>query len=104
MNINTFQAGETVGIWAMVKNWEGDYVDPDNGVKLVSLINPAGVTILSNKTMAHNAVDPETGKFVYYYNSQTDDVKGWWHYSCKSQDGTGDDAKYVIVEGSFELK
>jgi len=104
MNINVFQAGDTVGIWAFIKNWAGVYVDPDNGVKLISLIDPDGTPILENKAMAHDTDNPETGKFVYYYNSQDDDVKGQWTHRCKSQDGTGDEAKYVNKYGSFELK
>lgn len=99
MNINTFTAGETVGIWCFIKDWEGTYTTPDNGVK-VTLTNPGGTVKVNNLAMTVS----EAGKLVYYYNSASDDVKGWWHYSCKSMDGTGDAAKYVITEGSFELK
>jgi uncharacterized protein YfaS (alpha-2-macroglobulin family) len=99
MNINSFQAGETVGIWAFIKDWEGTYTSPDNGVK-VTLTDPEGTV----KVNASAMTEDDDGKFVYYYNSEDDDVKGWWRYSCKSQDGTGDEAKYVITEGSFELK
>lgn len=97
--INTFQAGETVGIWCHIKDWEGVATSPDNGVKM-TLTNPEGTVKVNNLAMTPNA----TGEFVYYYNSASDDVKGWWHYSCKSQDGTGAEVKYVITEGSFELK
>ena len=99
MNINTFQAGETVGIWAHIKDWEGVATTPDNGVK-VTLTDPVGTVKVTAQAMSESSA----GELVYYYTSQSDDVKGCWHYSCKSQDGTGGDAKYVIVEGSFELK
>jgi len=99
MSVNVFQAGETIGIWCYIKDWEGTYTTPDNGVK-VTLTDPGGTVQVDG--LAMTAVD--SGKLVYYYNSQSDDVKGYWYYSCKSQDGTGDNAKYVITEGSFELK
>jgi len=97
--INTFQAGETVVIWAHIKDWEGVATTPDNGVK-VTLTDPAGTVKVNNLAMDESSA----GELVYYYNSQSDDIKGWWRYYCKSQDGTGDEAKYVITEGSFELK
>lgn len=97
--INTFQVGETVGIWCYIKDWEGTYTSPDNGVK-VTLTDPDGTV----KADAAAMTESETGKFVYYYNSQADDVKDkWWHYECKSQDGSGGTAKYVITRGSFKL-
>ena len=97
--IQVFQAGETIAIWAYIKDWEGVYRSPDNGVKL-TLVNPSGVTKVDAQAMTPD----DTGKFVYYYNSQSDDVKGWWRYSCKGQDGAGGSAKYTISTGSFELK
>ena len=99
MNVNTFQAGETVGLWAYIKDWEGVYTSPDNGVK-ITLTNPLGTVKVNAQAMTAD----EVGKFVYYYNSAADDVKGSWYYFCKSQDGTGDGAKYVISHGSFELQ
>ena len=99
MNINTFQAGETVGIWAHIKDWEGVEQTPDNGVK-VTLTDPAGTVKVNNLPMSESSA----GELVYYYNSAAGDIKGCWHYSCKSQDGTGLEVKYVICEGSFELK
>lgn len=97
--INTFQAGETVGIWAFIKDWEGAYKTPDNGAK-VTLTDPEGTV----KVPAGAMTESDEGKLVYYYNSASEDIKGWWHYSCKSQDGSGAEVKYVICEGSFELK
>jgi uncharacterized protein YfaS (alpha-2-macroglobulin family) len=99
MSVNVFQAGETVGIWCFIKDWEGVYTTPDNGVKVI-LTDPEGTVQVNNLPMTED----DDGKLVYYYNSQDDDVKGYWHYSCKSQDGTGAEVKYVITEGSFELK
>ena len=99
MNINTYQAGETVGIWAFIKSWEGVYTTPDNGVK-VTLTDPDGTVKVTAQAMGESVA----GKLVYYYNSAADDIKGWWHYSCKGQDGTGAEVKYVITEGSFQLK
>jgi len=97
--IQVYQRGETVGIWCYVKDWEGNYTNPDNGVK-VTLIDPKSIV----KVNALNMTPIDEGKYVYYYTSQITDTTGWWRYQCKSQDGVGDDAKYVISEGSFELK
>ena len=98
MNINTFQAGETIGIWCYIRDWEGVYTTPDNGVK-VTLTDPNGTVKVDNQAMSVLVA----GKLYYYYNSDAVDIKGHWIYSCKSQDGTGGGAKYVITEGSFQL-
>lgn len=172
MSINVFEAAETVGIWAYIRDWEGNYETPDNGVK-ITLTDPKGVIkaghisvvasadfavglLVTGETSGATAIvmgkpdattlhlqqvtgiwefnetitdtgaggigestttsillaapmselEGETGKgkYVYYYNSQSGDAKGWWRYSCKSQDGTGGEAKYTVVNGSFELK
>lgn len=98
MSINTFQRGETIGLWSYVRNWLGVYSTPDNGVK-ITLTNPKGVVKVDAQPMTESAA----GKFVYYYLSQADDEPGYWYYECKSQDGTGGDAKYTITRGSFRL-
>jgi len=96
--MRVFQRGETIGLWAYIKDWEGVYTTPDNGVK-ITITDPAGTTQVDAQAMTISAA----GKFVYHYLSQATDVAGWWRYECKSQDGTGDEAKYTITNGSFHL-
>lgn len=31
-------------------------------------------------------------------------IRGWWRYEITAQDGTGEDARYTVTEGGFELK
>jgi hypothetical protein len=83
-----------------VRNSAGTLIDPSNGVTLIYLKNPSGTIKAENKSMTKS----EPGKYVYYYNSASDDETGWWIYQVKSQDGTGDSAKYSVSEGGFELK
>ena len=94
-----FQRPETIGLWAYIKDWEGVYITPDNGVK-VTLTDPAGTVKVNAQAMTESA----PGKFVYYYTSESADVAGWWRFYCKSQDGTGPDAKYTITYGGFQLE
>jgi len=32
------------------------------------------------------------------------DETGWWRFRCIGQDGTGNEAKYTIVDGVFHLE
>jgi len=97
--INIFQQGDTVAIWAYFKDWDGNYASPDQGVK-VTLTDPDATDKVDDQAMSES----ETGKFVYYYTTDSDSVLGWWRYKCTGQDGTGASAKYTVSNGSFELK
>ena len=99
MNVNTYQQGESIGIWAYIRDWDKVYTNPDNGVKL-TLTDPLGVVKVNN--LAMTAIS--TGKFMYHYNIPSDAAIGWWTYSCKSQDGTGTDAFYTIDNGGFQVE
>lgn len=96
--IQVCHRGETVGLWSYIQDWEGVDTSPDNGVK-ITLTNPKGIVKVDAQAMTEKA----SGKFVYYYTTPADDETGWWHFFCKSQDGTGDDAKYTKKFGSFKL-
>ncbi|MBA7499062.1 hypothetical protein ES704_01801 [subsurface metagenome] len=110
MTTQVFQRPETVPIWTEWKTWAGALHDPTHGVTLLYLIDPKGITRVENQPMAKDPLNPETGKYVYYYDSSpkdtppVDDEPGWWRYKAISQDGVGGDAKYVGLEGAFELK
>ena len=97
--MKTLQRGETIGLWAYVKDWAGSYQSPDNGVR-ITLTDPNGVVKVDNQLMTEDA----TGRFVYYYTSVIADAIGWWRFRCRSQDGTGDAAKYTITDGGFKLE
>lgn len=97
MSIQTFKRGATVPIWAEVKDWDGNLVSPDQGLKL-TVTDPKGTVKVDAQAMTESA----TGKFVYHYNSQAADEQGWWPCSAKSQDGTAP-AMYTITTGSFLL-
>ena len=99
MSVKVFQRGETIGLWAYIKDWEGVYTSPDNGVK-VTLTDPAGTKKVDAQAMTESTV----GKFVYHYTSTITDVVGWWRFRCVGQDGTGSGAKYTVVDGTFNLE
>jgi hypothetical protein len=100
MSVEVYQRGDTIPIWLEVMDWQGNHVDPTHGVTLVHLTSPKSVKKAENQAMTKI----ETGKYVYYYASQSGDETGWWRYQIKTQDGSGFDAKYTISEGSFELR
>lgn len=107
-----FQRGESVPIWSETRNPAGELFNPSPGGIKVTLYKPDG-------TIAKDAdgvdikdtamTQASTGKFVYYFDSSAkgdplvDEPRGWWHYSSKAVDGTGDEAKTVIEHGSFKL-
>ena len=97
-NVNVYQAGETVGIWSYIRDWDGVYTSPDQGVK-VTLTDPTGTVILNAVAMT----PLEAGKFYYLYNTTAASPLGWWRYFCKSQDGLAPDDFYVINSGGFQL-
>lgn len=97
--INTHKRGATIAIWAEVRDWAGALVSPSDGVKL-TVTDPKGTVKVDAQAMAES----ETGKFVYYYNSQASDELGWWPCQAKGQDGSGAGAKYTIKTGSFLLQ
>lgn len=105
MDTQTFRRGATVPIWVDNKTWAGVYANPTQGFK-ITIWDPNGVKQLLDPPDNYEVAmeESETGKFVYYYNSQADDPTGWWPYECKGVDGTGEGAKTVNPMGSFELK
>ena len=98
MSVEVFERGSTIPIWSY-NTQGGTETSPDQGVK-VTLTDPDGTVQVDDQAMTED----ETGDFVYYYLTDGDSVKGWWNYSCTSQDGTGGSAKYLKRSGSFELK
>ena len=99
MSVKVFQRGETIGLWAYIKDWEGAYISPDNGVK-VTLTDPAGAKKVDAQAMTASSI----GKFVYYYTSSAADTIGWWRFRCIGQDGTGAEVKYTVADGIFNLE
>jgi len=109
MTISTraFQRKETVPIWSETKNPAGELFNPTPGGIKITLKEPDG-TLAKDASEDDIEDEPMTqtdiGKFVYYYKSSTTDPVGWWRYSCKAVDGTGDAAKTVITRGGFALE
>jgi len=99
MTTEVYQRPETVPIHCEDKNWQGTYIDPSHGIT-IDIFKPDGTKVVDGQNMEKVA----TGKYVYYHNTSTDDPAGWYSYSCKAVDGSGDTARTVIVNGSFELK
>jgi len=97
MSVETYRRGSTIPIWSFNKGGS-TATSPDQGVK-VTLIDPEGTTQVDDQSMSED----ETGDFVYYYTTDSDSEEGEWRYYCTSQDGTGDDAKYLVKGGSFKL-
>ena len=97
--MKVFQRPETIGLWAYIKDWEGVYTTPDNGVK-ITLTDPKGTVKVNAQAMTESTA----GKLYYYYTSVVDDEPGWWRFRCISQDGTGNETKYTIVDGVFHLE
>jgi hypothetical protein len=103
--IRTHQRGETIPIWRTVKNSSSTLVNPDQGCT-ITLTDPDGnaaVAVDSSDITDAAMTNSSTGTYVYYYRSATTDKKGQWNYSCKATDGTGNDAKFDIKKGAFNL-
>jgi len=98
----TFQRGETVPIWAEVRDVDTDALtDASEGAKIV-ITDPDGTIQVGDPTPV--AMDnPDTGKYVYYYTPGAAAVLGWWQTKVKTQDETVD-PKYVIEKGGFRLE
>jgi len=95
-----WQRGDTVPIWAEIRDPDtNDLTDPSEDVKL-SLTDPSGTVKVDNQTMTKSAV----GKYVYYWTSSASDAIGWYKAKVTVQDGTGAGAKYVIEYGGFILE
>jgi len=104
MRTTIFQRGESIPCWAEVKDHAGTYIDPSQGV-FITISEPDG-------TLAKDGVDDiddtamsksDTGKYVYYYDSASDDPVKHWNFFCKAIDGEGDDARTTITHGGFKL-
>ena len=94
-----YQIGETVPVWAEVKDWDDAYVTPTSAK--VTIYNESGEELVTDATMTEDA----TGKFVYYYNTEVGvDSAGWHPYVATIVDGTGGGAKTTISRGGFRLE
>lgn len=96
-----WQRGETVPIWAECKLVStGALYDPDQGVTLTVTCKESGVVVVNGLAMTKDSV----GMYVYYYNTDTDNVISWYKCDGKAQDGSGDSAKVTIEHGGFNLQ
>jgi hypothetical protein len=46
----------------------------------------------------------DTGVYVYYYQSASDEDTGWLRWVCTAVDGSGVNARTVIDQGGFWLR
>lgn len=97
--MRAFQRGETIEVYAEVKDQDGVYTDPTSGI-YVTITNPSGTVKVDNVAMTKIT----TGKYQYYYRSAADDVLGWWQARGKSLDGSGATLITTITDGGFVLK
>ena len=113
MTTRVYQKGETIPIWAEVRNLAGVLYNPTVGVK-ITIKKPDGTAAkdaedadITDKAMGKETT-PRDGIYVYYYDSRAkgdppvDDPSGWWPYFCKAIDGAGE-ARITITHGSFKL-
>lgn len=96
--IRNFQRPETVPIWAYIL-LEDVKSDPSEDV-LITITDPNGTAKLIDGVMTKNA----TGEYVYYWNSSTDDVVGWYKIKVVAVDGVGELAKTTVTYGGFRLE
>ena len=88
-NATTLRLKQVTGVWQ-----SGETItDTGSGTSTTT-------SVLGGLSMTKDAV----GKYVYYYYSADADPVGWWHYSCKATDGTGEEVKSVKTPGGFELQ
>ena len=100
METRHWQRGDTVPIWAEIRDPDTDALtDPSEDVKL-TLTDPDGTVKVNNQTMTQSS----TGKYVYYWLSTTDDAIGWYKAKVTVQDGTGTGARYVVEYSGFVLE
>jgi hypothetical protein len=93
-----FAQGESIPIWCEVTNWEGSHVDPTAGLT---------IDVYRDTTKVVDAVamtQDDTGVYVYYYQSASDEDTGWLRWVCTAVDGSGVNAKTVIDQGGFWLR
>jgi len=104
MRTTTFQRGETVPCWAVVKDKDKELVDPSQGV-IITLTEPDGTIAKDGEDDIEDIAmtKSETGKYVYYYDSATDDPVKHWNFYCKAIDGEGDGERTTITHGGFKL-
>jgi len=95
---HTFQLGETVPVWCYVQDWSDTYADPTSIEIEVWL--PSGTQDITSTAMTKSA----TGKYVYYYASESTDTAGFYRVKVTVVDGTGGTAKTTIIDGGFRLQ
>ena len=93
-----FQRGESVPVWGEVKDWAGTYIDPVS-VK-VTITKPDGTASVTAQSMTRS----ETGRYVYYYDSDAADLLGWWRTMIETVDGSSPNERHTITHGGFELQ
>jgi phosphatidate phosphatase APP1 len=99
MNVQKYNRGETVPIWAENRDWAEALQNPTAGVK-VTVTDSTGATVVASTAAMTNI---STGLYVYYWNSPSTATLGWYDYQCKAVDGSGDTARTTIQDGAFQL-
>lgn len=105
METNVFERLDTVPCFCWVRNWNDEFIDPSEGV-LFSLWHPDGTIAKDHNEEDIDEVSMtklETGKYVYYHNTDMDDKTGWWKYRGRPVDGSGDTVRSTAQRGSFNL-
>ena len=82
--MHDFKLGATVPLLAYVYDSDGEtLVDPTTSIK-ATFVDPKDTKKVDGKAMSKI----DTGKYIYYYNSQTTDEAGDWVFSATTEDGT----------------
>ena len=90
-----FKRGETVELYAEVKDQAGAFVDPATSIT-ITVVDSAGTSKVSVSAMTKT----DTGKYSYYYTIASDAALGWWTSTVITTD-TG--SKITIASCGFEV-
>jgi len=78
-----FQRGETVEVYAEVKDQTGAFVDPTTSIT-TTITDSAGSAKISAQAMTKS----DTGKYTYHYTLLADAALDWWVVEVTVTDAT----------------
>lgn len=91
-----FQRGETVIVWATIKEAQSGSAVTPTGDTLVDIYNPVGSAVVSGGTMAFTTI----GSAYFDYNTSDATSLGVWKARVKASEGT----RVSIGRVSFEIE
>lgn len=104
--IKTHEAGETVVIWAYVKNKAtGEYMDPTSGVNVWLRYPDGGIPQKGSVDITEMAMTKDVvGKYKFQYTTLDADPLKKWKFWCQAVDGAGASETKTTAKHVFMLR